>query len=379
MRIVIAAGIYPPDIGGPATYAQKLVMFLKKRAHDVVVITYGDRDLSQQDLVVIQRSQNKVVAYLKYFFKLWRSSKDADVLYAQGPLVGGLQCAIVSYLKRIPFVVKITGDYAWEQAVNQYRVDISINEFQNYKGSLPLKIRMMRSLQHLVVRTAQAVIAPSQYLSRIVKQWNGQKIKIIYNSVDIRSHNKSKLRRIHKQVVTVGRLVTWKGFKTLIDQWHEVRVRVPEATLSIIGDGPEFQHLQESIHKNNARNFITLCGRMNHEELMKYMNLSAVFILNSGYEGLSHVVLEAQSMGLPCALSNVGGNAELVEHEKTGLLFTYNNSSEIVDTIATLLIEVDKAALYVTNAFKRLSQFSNDTMLSETENFLQSLTKENDR
>ena len=61
MRILIATGIYPPDIGGPATYSSLLVRELTARGHFVDVVTYGPAGVS--------REIPKGIRHIIYFFK----------------------------------------------------------------------------------------------------------------------------------------------------------------------------------------------------------------------------------------------------------------------------------------------------------------------
>jgi glycosyltransferase involved in cell wall biosynthesis len=97
-----------------------------------------------------------------------------------------------------------------------------------------------------------------------------------------------------------------------------------------------------------------------------------VFVLNTGYEGLPHTVLEAMAMGTPVAVSAIGGNPELVEDQKTGLTFRYEDKEQIKQAI--LKIYQDKALAWamVKNAKKLLEKFTLENMISQINQLLKS-------
>ena len=91
MKILIATGIYPPDVGGPATYSKILSAELARRLHRVQVVTYADSvSRAPADGVIrIARSRFKPWHYYKFYRALVRAGRDVDVIYAQGPVSEG--------------------------------------------------------------------------------------------------------------------------------------------------------------------------------------------------------------------------------------------------------------------------------------------------
>ncbi|MBD3282429.1 MAG: glycosyltransferase, partial [Candidatus Portnoybacteria bacterium] len=152
MKITIASGIYPPDIGGPATYSRLIAREFTKKGIDVNVVCYGDKKQKTKDkeqsfpIKKISRKNKKPTRYFKYLLALLKTGHKSDVIYAQGPLSAGLPAMWASKILNKKFVIKIVGDYAWEQAVNQYNVKDSIIEFQNKKYSK--KVERIRKIQN---------------------------------------------------------------------------------------------------------------------------------------------------------------------------------------------------------------------------------------
>jgi glycosyltransferase involved in cell wall biosynthesis len=173
MKIILAAGIFPPDIGGPATYTAQLAEALVQQGHTVTVVCFSDSEESlgeKYPVIRVKRSWFKIGSHHQYLQALMRVSRGADCLYAQGPTAGGWQARTVAKRLRLPLVVKVVGDYAWEQARVRFGLDCTIEEFQT-KQDLPLTIERLRTMQHSVVTAAQKVVVPSQYLAGLVQGW----------------------------------------------------------------------------------------------------------------------------------------------------------------------------------------------------------------
>ena len=80
------------------------------------------------------------------------------------------------------------------------------------------------------------------------------------------------------------------------------------------------------------------------EDALSYVKTADVFVLNSAYEGLPHVVLEAMSYNIPVAISDVGGNPEILIPGKVGYLFPYNDKRAILQAIRAVLYDEERAS-----------------------------------
>lgn len=337
MRLLIAADIFPPESGGPATYAVTLANELVKQGVGVTIVSLNpNSDVSKVNCDVFAvKSSFKPLRYWQYYKLLLKQGKNVDVIYAMGPVNAGYPAKCAAQKLKKKFVVKVVGDYAWEQGQVSGVVKDSIDDFQ--KKQCSGKIGRLQKVERKVVKSADRVIVPSKYLSEMVKGWGTleEKISVIYNAVEFKSVMDKLSHPSERWIVSVGRLVPWKGMDTLIEAMPNVLVAVPNCRLKIVGDGPEMQNLKDKIKSLNLENTVELLGNLSHDKTLSHIQSADVFVLNSGYEGLSHVLLEALNSGAPVLASNVGGNPEVVRRQED--LFEFNNKQSVVKKILSSL------------------------------------------
>src|SRR3989338_3672222 len=133
MNILICTGIFPPESGGPATYTAILADALSKRVHSVSVVTYGERPLSRRysfPVTMVKRSIFKPLHYFRYFRAARKNGAEADVIYAQDPVSAGYPASLAARSLKKPFVLRVPGDYSWEQAYGRKFTDLPIDDFR---------------------------------------------------------------------------------------------------------------------------------------------------------------------------------------------------------------------------------------------------------
>jgi len=121
MKVILATGVFPPDIGGPATYCERLAQRFHRMKIEVVVICYSDVKKDKEyefPIVRISRRYPKGLRHLLYFYHSLRLARGADVIYAQNPVTAGFPAMLTSKILNKKFVLKIVGDYAWEQGTS---------------------------------------------------------------------------------------------------------------------------------------------------------------------------------------------------------------------------------------------------------------------
>lgn len=360
-KILIATGIFPPDIGGPATYSKLLLEELPKRGLGVKVASFGS-----------VRHLPKFIRHFVYFLKILRKGFFADVIFAQDPVSVGLPSILAAKILRKKFILKVVGDYAWEQYQNRISNSqlltsnfIKLEEFQAKKFDVITELR--RKVERWVAKKADKIIVPSEYLRKIVEMWGveSKRLVVIYNAFKReQSFGAGDIGIVKKDyIVSAGRLVSWKGFDVLIEIIKELP---EEIKLKIIGSGPERKNLELKIKNLGLMNRIDLVGQLSHQKLLQCLTNAKIFVLNTVYEGLSHVILEAMSFGVPVITTNIGGNPELIKDGYNGILVEYNNKEQLKEAILRLYNNQELKDKFVENSNKELKKFSLGEMLKET-------------
>jgi len=386
MKLVIASEIFPPDIGGPATYVIRVIPELVKAGFEVKVITYADvkkivYDDSLGYLVIKIPRKNIFIKFVCYYLQLYKLAKKADLIFAQGPVASGLPTLLVKTIQKKKAVMKIVGDVAWERARNNFNIQELTDEFQTKKYNL--QIEFGRWLEHFIVKQMDKIITPSFYLKKIVSQFvtKPEKIQVIYNALEeidcnlSKAEARQKLGYTGKVLFSMARLTPWKGYESLIEVMSKLIEKFGNIKLIIVGDGPMMEKLKTQITNYKLQDYVELVGSISHQETGKYFKGADLFVLNTGYEGLSHVLLEALAMKLPAVVSNIGGNPEIIEDGKNGYLFEFDNKQEMVEKISDLLFNETKQQEFVEAGTEKLKQFTFDRMLDDSKELLKSMVK----
>lgn len=365
MKILVATGLYPPESGGPATYAKALFDVLPKQGIEVAALPFSR-----------VRKYPPIIRHVVYFFLCLKFSKDASIIYAMDPVSVGLPACLASFVARKKFVLKVVGDYAWEQGMQRFGITELLDDFLK-KEWYPLPVQILRSVEIFVAKRARKIVVPSEYLKKAVVSWGIEKAKIhvVYNAapnVDNVGHKKvlrGILKYHGKYVITIARLVPWKGIKELIDAVSAVQENGVDVQLLVVGDGPERERLEEY---SKGRK-VSFAGRLPHDVTLAYLKAADVLALNTGYEGFSHLLLEAQAVGTPTVTTNVGGNPELITHGKNGLLVPYKDTKALTGALIKALTNESFRRSARDIGKRKAAKFSKEKMVRETKEILELL------
>jgi len=361
MRLLIATGLYDPDIGGPATYTKFLERHLPNYDFDLTVVAFTH-----------VRKYPRIVRHAVYMWRLLRQGKDCDLIYALDTVSVGVPALLSSILLRKKLYLRVPGDYAWEQGQQRFGVTDTLDDFLT-KKSPSYTVRFLSWLQYRVARRADRIVVPSEYMKHVVMKWGIAPHKIIriysaFNPV-LTDEEKAVLRTQFGYdgfvITTSARLVPWKGIEALIDVCVVLRKNGMPVHLHIIGDGMLRSHLEAVIHKHNAESYIQLCGKVSQDELARRIKACDIFVLNTSYEGLSHQLLEVMSLGIPIVTTPVGGNVELIMHEKEGLLVPFNDHTELKNAIERLFVNTELRSVLVSGARTKVAHFSEDVIIAD--------------
>lgn len=367
MHILIATGTFPPDTSGPARYTKILSEELPKHGVNVSVVSFG-----------AVKHLPRFIRHIVYTWKLFLATKKGTIMYAQDPISVGVPTLLVHFFTGAPYVLKIVGDYAWEQGMQRFGVTMLPDVFVSTRQK-SFTVRVLQRLQLLVAKRARTIIVPSQYLKELVTMWGipQNKIVVVYNAFDssLPEQSKESLQQKYTiqspSIISVGRFVPWKGFLRLLDAFVVLQKEFPKLVLRIVGEGPGKDSLLKKIQELGVNESVILTGPLSQVDVLEYLKASDVFVLNTGYEGLSHLLLEAMAVGTPIVTTSVGGNPELITNEVTGLLVPYNDVSALEKSIKSLLVDSVLAATIKKAAAEKVTYFNKQKMIKGVLNVFQ--------
>lgn len=371
IKVLIATGLYPPEIGGPATYTRMLEEKLHTHGVDLAILPFGT-----------VRHLPKVSRHLRFMWLLWKLSSKADVIYALDPISVGVPSWVVSFIARKPFLVRLGGDYAWEQGQQRFGLQETLDEYTKARKSAPFPVRVLAAIQSFIVKRARLVIAPSEYLKGIIATWgvDPSRIRVIYSALfplevnDTKTAIREQLNYTGTVITTVGRLVPWKGFIELVETVARLRKEMSDLSLVIIGDGPLQKELEEKIAELKLEEHVRLVGRLGKDALGAAIKGSDLFVLNTSYEGLSHQLLEVMDLGIPIITTNIGGNPELITDGISGILVEVGDTEGLASAIRQVAANESTQVRLTQNARIRIQDFSQDAVVAKLADLLHAET-----
>lgn len=362
-KILIATGIFPPDIGGPATMLNSLADGLIQQGFEVRVITYSQKknikDNYNFEVIRIKKDLPFKLGQYKYYFKLGALSIWSDVIYTTDTYSVGFFTYLIKKKFNKKYILRFTGDSAWETARSNGWTQDNILDFQSKPQSKQTQKIIKR--RNKIMFNADQIIVDCEFNKKLAIKIGVDKNKIhIIPNVSYLDKNKIDKQKVqnlknkyNKIILTSGRLTNWKGVDTLIKiipqlvgtgrdlsetkkrTAHERSKGSPDLlNLLILGDGPQEKELKKITHQLGLEKNVHFLGRIPHSETINYFAAADVFVLNSQYEGCSHAILDALKLNIPVIASNSGGNPEIVDNK---FLVNYNNQNELLNKIKKVL------------------------------------------
>ncbi len=374
VKVLVVSGIYPPDIGGPATHAFDLVAELGRRGHRVGVLTLRDEAVPPHpaNVTAFPRRWPWPVRYAVGLVWLVSHRGEYDVVYATGT---SALAVVGSRLARRPVVLKVPGDPAWERSRRRGLTDLGFEEFQ-HAPPRRLRVRLMRALRSGAVEWADAVVTPSRALATAVGGWaEVGEIRVVPNGVRLRQTGRpfpvERPAAGPLRAVSVGRLVGGKGVDVLID----AVAAVDGVKLDVVGSGPELDALRRRAARNGVADRVRFSGPLAHDLVLERLAESDVFVSASSYEGLPHTHLEALAAGLPVVAADRGGTREVITHGVDGWLLDAVDADAFATALGSLRDDRSALAALAEGARRAASSWSFDRCADQIEDLLEAVCR----
>ena len=342
MNIIITVGIFPPDIGGPASFVPKIANHLINMDNKVKIICLADEENllleDELDVLRIRRSTYLPIRWFKTISLIIKHGRKSDILFVNGL---GVEAAIANLYLRKKIVRKIVGDPVWERFYNKKRTSETFDDFQNLKQNL--NVRIQKLIRNWSISSSDVVITPSDHLKEFINRTNPKtEVLKINNGIEITEFKRNKTPLHEFNILINSRLVMQKNIHLVIEAMGSVKNL--DINLKIIGEGGEFARLEDLITNLKIQNRVKMIGKVENNLISEYLKTSNLFIQASDYEGLPHSILEAINYEVPILSTEVGGCKDLLDNGDRGFIISSpQNKQQIAEKIDYIYENYDRA------------------------------------
>lgn len=220
MRILIASGIYPPDIGGPAQYARNLYETWKTAGHDVKVAAYR-----------WERAFPPLVKHFLYFIKIIRKGWNADLILVLDNFLAAAPTMFACMFMHKKYVLRTGGDLLWEWYVERTGKLILFKDFYTEKRIFSMKEKIIHTLSTMAFRHASAMIFSTTWQKEIfVKAYalDPAKCHIVENYCGERLE---AIEPENRAFVAGTRSLKWKNVELLKEAFDEAKSKISDLEL----------------------------------------------------------------------------------------------------------------------------------------------------
>lgn len=237
-------------------------------------------------------------------------------------------------------------------------------------------------VQRLLLRGVDAAFAVSAQLrADLVRELgiDGSRMEVLYNGVDTGSFRpRDALSQAgasdgRLRIGSVGRLVPVKNYTLLLNAF--ARLPPGECQLILVGEGPERGALESLADGLGIRDRVEFAGH--RDDVPDLLRTLDIFVLPSLSEGMSNTLLEAMATGVAVVASDVGGNREIIESERSGLLFRSGDTAAAAAQLLRLITNPElRRAVGGAGAARVRGTFSIEAMLGRYEELYRRLWRD---
>ena len=362
MRITVLPGIWPPDVGGPATHAPELARFLIGRGHAVRVVTMASAPPTERPCPVttIDRGRPFPLRYGELTLRAAGAARVTDVVYASATYAAAAGASVGAHR---PLVAKLVSDPAYERARRWGLFAGTLEEFQQAGGRRLLALKRARTWS---LRRAETLVVPSRYLAEIALGWGLERdrLHVVPNPAPPAREVTTTTRQ---GLVFAGRLTRQKAMHVAID----ALAYVPDARLTVIGDGPDRGRLEQHARSAGLNGRVRFVGSLPRDEVLDALAGAEVAVLSSDWENFPHAAVESLAVGTPLVATAVGGVGEIVVDGVNGLLVPPGSPEAFGHALERLLGSPELRARLSDGARASVAELGADRIYGRIEQLLQ--------
>lgn len=348
-RILMLSSDFLPNIGGVAAYVYEVSKQLLKEGHEVTVLTKYDgfgmkvREEMLDGLRVIRVPFSPVKKFqdLEYvgrtrgIIKELIANEAIDIIHwhtlnKDSKVMRGIQFPNGAIIH--------TNHFVWFREM--------------YRAGAFAKLRKM-------IPYTDHFIAPSREIEKMSEAvFPEGDVTRIPNGVDLAKFYPDSLlgekKRLeygipndHTVVVTTNRMSEEKGMGYLIDAIPNLLREYEKLSFILAGDGAELRYFEKKIGESTGNSpRVHFLGRIKNSDILPIVNAGDIFLQTSLEEGCSISVLEAMACEKPVVATNIGGNPDIVQHGRTGIMIAPKSSHAVAEGLEKLISNSEECKLY---------------------------------
>jgi glycosyltransferase involved in cell wall biosynthesis len=358
MRVLVVSGIWPPDVGGPASHAPEVAAWLLARGHSVEAVVTADATPPPASHPVhwVRRSLPPGLRHLAAVVAIVKSARHADVVYSTG--MSG-RSSLAAWLARTPIVLKVTADPAFERARRRRLVAGDVSGFQGGAGGPAAAL--LRRARDAAVRRASRVVCPSAFMRDLVVSWGASPdvVTVLPNPAP-RPEEAEQADPVERPLlVFAGRLTAQKNLDLVL-------AATPDVHLLVVGDGPDRRRLEARAGPN-----VSFAGALPRRRALGLLAAADASVLASDWENFPHGVVESLAMGTPVIATRTGGVAEIVRDGENGLLVEPGDAAGFRAAVRRYFADESLRAHLRANAAASVARFDRDAIFGRLESLLE--------
>jgi glycosyltransferase involved in cell wall biosynthesis len=340
VKVLVVSGIWPPDVGGPASHAPELASFLRSRGHEVAAVVTADAVPAPEAYPVawVDRADPRGVRHARCVTVIRRHARRADVVYATSMLG---RASLGSGLGRRPLVAKLVADEAYERARRFRLFDGDLDAFQRFEGDL--RVKALRAGRNAALRRVRHLVCPSSYLASLAVAWGvpQERVSVLPNpapgveGVPDRDHARARFGVSGATLAFAGRITRQKSLDTAFDALSQV----DDVSLLIAGDGPDLASVRAHATRLGLDSRVRFLGPLDREGVLALFRAADASLLSSTWENFPHTIVESLAVGTPVIATEVGGVGEVVHDGENGVLVRPGDAGALANAIRRVVAD----------------------------------------
>lgn len=306
-RVLISTGIFPPDIGGPSTYAHMLMEQLQERGYYVQVVHFGP-----------VRNLPAGIRHLAFFFDVMKKMKKCDTVIVLDEFSVGFPTTLANIFRRKKVLIRLGGDFLWEKSVEEKGFDDTLRAF--YKTKSPrIFFPFLSRLVGWALRSANVVVYSTSFYKNLMAPYYGlsqEKTRVITNAFssckkETLTNDTKKDKRV---LLFAGRLKKVKNIPLFIDVFSDIvlndkKGHYGDVVLTLYGRGQEESRIRKKIEElpRIVQERISLSDSLSRDDLLLTMKSAYACVLPSLTEPSPHFAHECNMLGVPALVTNENG------------------------------------------------------------------------